>query len=146
METTSWAGDEGNRIELGTGGEVGEGQATLAFPGIGLMYRHARRRISEWVSSPLSRIFCNKCELIVNSAYRRSICTVNAVQILSWQCSGRDGDEMEMVTVAATVARIVTVAVIMKIAIAMTKATDIKMEVVILKSGKQFETINITLM
>ena len=33
-------------MELGTGGEVGEGQATLAFPGNGLV-RNARRGLRE---------------------------------------------------------------------------------------------------
>ena len=34
-------------MELGAGGEVGEGQTTLAFPGNGLMCGNARQGLSK---------------------------------------------------------------------------------------------------
>ena len=47
MEEISRAGDEGSRVELGPGDEACNGQATLAFFGVGLMCDPARRGLSK---------------------------------------------------------------------------------------------------
>ena len=41
VEMIDCVGDKGERMELGAAGEVGKGQATLAFPGNSLMCRNA---------------------------------------------------------------------------------------------------------
>ena len=47
VEEISRAGDEGSRVELGPGDEACNGQATLAFFGVGLMCDPARRGLSK---------------------------------------------------------------------------------------------------
>ena len=47
VEEISRAGDEGSRVELGPGDEACNGQATLAFCGVGLMCDPARRGLSK---------------------------------------------------------------------------------------------------
>ena len=48
VETIGRVGDKGERMELGAGGEVGEGHATLVLPGNGIMRGIARRGLRDY--------------------------------------------------------------------------------------------------